>query len=1430
MPESFYTRKSTFFFFFLFISSFQILAQDTFSGNVFLDHNKDGIKNFSDYNHPVINIKAYDDTNGDGVFNAGDLLVKSDLTDAFGNYFLSLDISGGSVRDSIFVQTGSDDAEENVSTGAVGLTSSDLEMADEGGSTPQKVGIRFNRIGIPAGVNITNAYIRFEAKQSTTLACNLNITAEKSIISATFDGTDDEITARDTTTASISWTPGDWADNSFYTTPDLTAVVSELVNQSGWDNSSAVTFIITGEGEREAWSENGTGTAPELVVEYDNPYLGSKIHIVLEETELANGSEISIPAASNYYTYDTGLGATTNVDFAFQGEVVLCYGMSDGGDDSGLSAMNRMTGEDLLIGIATGANGVEASCFHPITSQYYAANENQLGIVNTTTGSFTPKSNTFGIGGHSTLPDVTFDDVDGLAFDPLNGELWGTHRRGGRDVLIKIDTITGAHIPEAFGTGNDYVVIADLAGNLPSDIDDIAIDPDTRKLYGVANESGLDILVEIDYLTGTAVAIDTLQYTNGTNVGDVEGFGFTNFGLLLAITGNNSTKAETQFTVDLNTAIVTEVGTYDYGDDYESCDCLTAAPNNLSGNVWNDINGNQIIEGGENGLAGVTIYLYNDLNNNGKIDGSDILFDSTDTNVSGFWSYSSGANVDFIFIIDTDDLPGGSVMTTNNLEYALFSDEIGGATDSDNNFGYNSSGPDSDHDGIFDSVDVDDDNDGIPDVIENYALDSDGDGIPDPLDLDADDDGIPDLIEAGGVDIDGDGRIDSTADIDGDGLMGIYDNDDNDISTITSSLVPGGNVKDTDSDGLADYIDLDADNDGIPDLVEAGGIDTDGNGLVDIYIDDDGDGYTDIYDSDEDDLDGDEDMGTPIVETDGTGKMFDGATGLDKDVDNDGYPDHLDLDADNDGIPDLIEAGGTSPNNDGMVDVLAAPWDSDNDGLVDIYDENNSGTALVETTADTNNDQRVNNSESMSAGNTNQINIDGDPYPNHLDLDADNDGITDVVENAGGAVTADNSSGNLDGIVGDNPMVTDSDNDGWHDPSNTSTTDSDGDGLPDFLDIDADNDGIVDYLEGVCSTCPTFTNPTGNDTNENGVLDMYENLTSGNANAGSNIGTTPNEDDDDGTNPPDYLDTDTDEDGAYDWTEGYDLNNNGVADDDIILMATSFETATSLGYYTTTDSDTDGIPDWLDNQPLVSGYDENVRPPFLDQNSSFWKDDNNNGLVALFDASENGTAAPTPDNNGGNDNDWRDMTSLVALPVELTRFEGIEKDCEVKLTWHAAVEEKFDSYQIQWSGDGYDFKKVINVEGKGGTDNAYSFIHKDASTHNYYRLKMVDLDGSVDLSKVIYIKSNCEIDIPTNIYPNPMAGEANLLNVEFKSKNVVTQISIFDMTGRMVHRSVIDTSIGEMSKMQFDFSHLAVGTYNLIISGEEKSNIFIISE
>jgi len=162
---------------------------------------------------------------------------------------------------------------------------------------------------------------------------------------------------------------------------------------------------------------------------------------------------------------------------------------------------------------------------------------------------------------------------------------------------------------------------------------------------------------------------------------------------------------------------------------------------------------------------------------------------------------------------------------------------------------------DSDGDGIINSEDIDSDNDVIPDAVElgltaPTPVDTDGDLIPDFLDLDSDNDGIPDIYESNrneinieeALDSNTDGRADSTLIF---GTNGFVDDIEIEFPQGSGVFVPIYAIPDSDADGIRDFRDLDSDEDGTSDILEAGGTDIDSNGIVDDTVDADEDGIVD---------------------------------------------------------------------------------------------------------------------------------------------------------------------------------------------------------------------------------------------------------------------------------------------------------------------------------------------------------------------------------------------------------------------------------------------------------------------------------------------------------------------------------------------------------------------------------------------------------
>ena len=171
------------------------------------------------------------------------------------------------------VSSSSDDAEEAQSTGSVDLSSSDLELGAEDGtsSTLQLVGMRFTNLQIPQGASILNAYIEFEVDETGSASTNLTIKGQGADNPTTFVNQTRNITFRPATNASVAWNnlPGWTVVSEKKVTPDISSIIQEIVNRPGWTNGNSLVLTIEGTGRRTAESYNGeSANAPLLVVTY----------------------------------------------------------------------------------------------------------------------------------------------------------------------------------------------------------------------------------------------------------------------------------------------------------------------------------------------------------------------------------------------------------------------------------------------------------------------------------------------------------------------------------------------------------------------------------------------------------------------------------------------------------------------------------------------------------------------------------------------------------------------------------------------------------------------------------------------------------------------------------------------------------------------------------------------------------------------------------------------------------------------------------------------------------------------------------------------------------------------------------------------------------------------------------------------------------
>ena len=110
------------------------------------------------------------------------------------------------------------------------------------------------------------------------------------------------------------------------------------------------------------------------------------------------------------------------------------------------------------------------------------------------------------------------------------------------------------------------------------------------------------------------------------------------------------------------------------------------------------------------------------------------------------------------------------------------------------------------------------------------------------------------------------------------------------------------------------------------------------------------------------------------------------------------------------------------------------------------------------------------------------------------------------------------------------------------------------------------------------------------------------------------------------------------------------------------------------------------------------------------------------------------------------------------------------------------------------------------------------FITVTLQDYNYFRLKMVDLDGNYKYSKIVNTETNCKSEKELLIYPNLIGKDTGTLNIKLFSERDETQINIVDMLGRKVNSISLEV---EWNTISLDISDFPSGIYNVQVAGEK---------
>lgn len=190
-------------------------------------------------------------------------------------------------------------------------------------------------------------------------------------------------------------------------------------------------------------------------------------------------------------------------------------------------------------------------------------------------------------------------------------------------------------------------------------------------------------------------------------------------------------------------------------------------------------------------------------------------------------------------------------------------------------------------------------------------------------------------------------------------------------------------------------------------------------------------------------------------------------------------------------------------------------------------------------------------------------------------------------------------------------------------------------------------------------------------------------------------------------------------------------------------------------------------------------------------------------------------------------------TVLAPLPVNLVSFTGRLREARPVLSWKSANETGFKEYVLERSADTRSYAPVATIKAKGGTANTYQYdddITPFAIGRFYYRLKLVNNDGTYTYSQVVTLVLTKDGRLVIDITPNPVRDA--LKAVVYSNQRSEATISVQDYTGRILNTRTMRLSEGANTLTLSTGKPLANGVYFLTVTAKENRYVqrFVVQQ
>jgi hypothetical protein len=171
-----------------------------------------------------------------------------------------------------------------------------------------------------------------------------------------------------------------------------------------------------------------------------------------------------------------------------------------------------------------------------------------------------------------------------------------------------------------------------------------------------------------------------------------------------------------------------------------------------------------------------------------------------------------------------------------------------------------------------------------------------------------------------------------------------------------------------------------------------------------------------------------------------------------------------------------------------------------------------------------------------------------------------------------------------------------------------------------------------------------------------------------------------------------------------------------------------------------------------------------------------------------------------------------------SLPLNLTGFNASLTERNVHLTWSSLNEQNVKGFEVERSSNGNDFSSIGRVTATNRSRASYNFSdNAPLPGAAFYRLKMMDNDGTVKYSGVVVVNNRRSLN--AQLFPNPTTGKLNVTHPKASNGAV---INIMSAEGKQV--KTINVAAGTI-QTNLNVSELSNGNYILVFENDGAKSI-----